>query len=95
MIDFFKKHLGKLIAFGVSLILVFLFMILKGIFNLNEYRDIMIAIIDSFFSIGILYVCFGLLIFVNNDGIFNIFVYGIKQAVNVLRFDKEKQRIYE
>ena len=47
------------------------------------------------FTTGIVIVGFGLLVFVNNEGIFNIFVYGIKSAFNVMRFNHEKQKTKE
>ncbi len=95
MKKFLKEKKEIIITISIAISLSFIFLLIQNIFKLEKSRDILICIINSLFTTGIVIVGFGLLVFVNNEGIFNIFVYGIKSAFNVMRFNHEKQKTKE
>lgn len=79
-----KKKIRFIIALAVSLILAL------GIFALQAgFRDIGTELnrilCDVTFSVGVIYLCVGLLIFVTNLGVFDMLAYGMTSFFNLFR----------
>lgn len=85
-----KKRRKYIITFGVGLLFVLLIVILKDIFKTNDPKTVFHILTDAFFSVGILILGFGLLIFASNGGTFDMLSYGFIKLIDVFRRDLSK-----
>lgn len=67
-----------LITVAVGLVIAFLALLARNIFNLTATVDFMKAFCDAFFVSGVVLVCVGGLVFVSNGGVFDMLAYGIR-----------------
>lgn len=65
----------------------------KGVFAQTDPATIFHILCDSFFAVGTVITCFGLLIFSTNEGTFDIIVYGVTSFWDMFR--KKSVRKYE
>lgn len=89
-----KGYLKYIITSAVGLLFTFLIILSKGLFKEDEIKEIYKILTDAFFAPGILIFCFGLLVYVSNEGVFDIFSYGMKSFFNLFRTKPEKQTSY-
>lgn len=91
-----KKIRKYLITITIGLVISFLIMLLKNIFNQDNVKDVMHILCDSFFASGVFIAGYGLLVVASNGGTFDMFVYGISKFVNMFRknMNKEKHKTY-
>ena len=85
-----KKYLKYVITFAVGLVIAFLVLIVKDIFNLSNKIDIIIAFCDSAFVSGVLIMSFGLLCLADKGGTFDMLAYGIRRFFGIFRRDVTK-----
>ncbi len=85
-----KKYLKYVITFAVGLVIAFLVLIVKDIFNLSNKIDIIIALCDSAFVSGVLIMSFGLLCLADKGGTFDMLAYGIRRFFGIFRRDVTK-----
>lgn len=85
-----KKYLKYVITFAVGLVIAFLVLIVKDIFNLSNKIDIIIALCDSTFVSGVLIMSFGLLCLADKGGTFDMLAYGIRRFFGIFRRDVTK-----
>ena len=90
------KLLKSGIAVAVGAIIVIIIMSAKEIYTETDIIQVMSILCDSFFVAGVVLTCAGLLIFVSNGGVFDIFAYGFHMFINLFRRDvtKRKYRTY-
>lgn len=67
-----------LITVAVGLVITFIALLARDIFNLTATVDFMKAFCDAFFVSGVVLVCVGGLVFVSNGGVFDMITYGVK-----------------
>ncbi len=77
-----KKYLITFLC-GFAGVLGILWM--KDVFSQTEMSAIFHILCDSFFVVGVLMVCIGLLIFTCNEGALDGLSYGVKAFVNLFR----------
>lgn len=82
-----KKILQYSITFGVCTLLTFAYIAIGGIFSLNEIKETLKLLVDGFFSIGIISLCFGLLVICSNNGAYDLIVYGFVRFASLFRKD--------
>lgn len=80
-----KQILEYSITTGVCLILVFVVALIQNIFAQTELFRIFMILCDGFFIVGLLTVCLGLLFFVNNNGAFDMLVYGVGRFFSMFK----------
>ena len=84
--------LKYLITFGVCAVLTFLYLLIEGVFVKTTVADVLQVTVNGFFSIGIVTVCFGLLVFISNNGAFDFFAYGIRRFFSLFQKNPNKVR---
>ena len=92
-----KRLLPWLIELGVSLLVFLAVALYRGVFRSTDTAAIYSGLCDAFFVPGAFLVCFGILAFCANGGVFDIFSYGAKSLkVLFTPFGKNKsQRYYD
>lgn len=89
-----KTILEYSISVGVCLILAFLICVIGGIFSYTEKFRIYGLLCDGFFISGIFAFSVGILIFVHNNGIFDMLIYGMMRFISLFK-KNPKQNKYE
>lgn len=89
-----KRYLRYLITAGIGLVFTLLIIILKDGFSQKEVKDTYKIIADALFAPGILFVCFGLLVFSSNQGTFDMLSYGVKWLFNTFKKDMPKMESF-
>ena len=92
-----KKYVSHLLTLGFSLVLIFLLLISKDIFNQTDSKSVFLILTDVFFAVGVTLICFGLLVVASNGGTFDMINFGFKKFFGYFkREDKQvKQTFYE
>lgn len=88
-----KKVLEYVITSAACLILAFIIAILFGLFQYKEAFRIYAALCDGFFISGFFCLAVGALLFVHNNGFFDILAYGMFRFVSL--FMKRRKHNYE
>lgn len=86
-----KTFIKYLITFGVGCLLSFWVMFSKGVFAMTDPATIFHILSDSFIVAGVLLGGLGLLVFVSNEGVFDILVFGTKQFFGFFRKNKRQK----
>ena len=90
-----KKVIEYIVTLGACSILTFLIAVLFGLFQYQEAFRKYAALCDGFFISGVFCTSVGLLIFVHNNGFFDIIVYGMYRFISLFRRKrKEKYETY-
>ena len=84
-----KTFLKYLITFGVGAFLSFLVMNSKDLFAQTDPATIYHILSDSFIVAGVLLGGLGLLVFVSNEGVFDIVIFGTKQFWSFFKKKKD------
>ena len=89
-----KKYL---ITLGVGLLLVFLIISSKGIFDVTDAKSVFHILCDAFFAIGFTMAGIGLLVYTSNEGVFDGLVFGVTSFFNMFRknYEKKYKDLYE
>ena len=88
-----KRILEYSITTGAFSILAFVIAVLFGLFQYQEAFRKLAALCDGFFISGFFCLAVGVLLFVHNNGFFDIIVYGMFRFVTL--FMKKKKHNYE
>ena len=78
------KNVKYYVKAGVALLLAFLVMILRGLFESGTVADKVMAIGDGFTVVGVLYLGFGALMWIATTGFFDLFSYAAKKAAHAI-----------
>lgn len=89
-----KRYINYLITFIFGLVFALAVILLKDGFTQEQIKDTYKILSDAFFVPGILFVCFGLLIFSSNEGTFDMLKYGFKWLVNTFKKDMPKMESF-
>ena len=84
-----KTFIKYLITFGVGVILSAIVMYSKGLFAQTDAATIYHILSDSFIVSGVLLGGLGLLVFVSNEGVFDIIIFGTRQFFGFFRKKKD------
>lgn len=87
-----KTILEYSITTGICLILAFLICVIGGIFSYTEPFRIYGLLCDGFFISGVLVLAVGVLVFVHNNGVFDMLIYGIQRFFSLFRKDPKKNK---
>ncbi len=87
-----KKYLKHLVTFGIGLILFLGVLIAKGIFIQRDKLEIFKILSDASFVPAAVIGGIGVIVFVDNNGAFDIIVYGIKLLFISLSRDVSKRK---
>ena len=82
-----------LITLAVGLLGVAFVAWYKDILNQSQLVDIYHVLCDAFFVVGVVITGFGLLVFVNNEGAFDMMVYGVQSFVDLFRKQSQKKYV--
>ena len=85
-----KKILQYSITFGVCAIISFIVLVIRGVFSTRDTKELMRYFTDTFFAVGVLCACFGLLIMVSNGGAFEMLVYGVSRFFSLFKKNPNK-----
>lgn len=86
------KNIKKfLITLGISLLCVFLISWMRGIFDKNTQQEVFHVLCDAFFIVGVIITGIALLVFVSNEGAFDIIIYGTTMFINWFRHKSERK----
>ncbi len=86
-----KTFVKYLITFGVGAVLSFIVMNSKDLFSQTDLATIYHILSDSFLVSGVLLGGLGLLVFVSNEGVFDILIFGTKQFFGFFRKAKTQK----
>ena len=78
-----KKTLKWIIPILIGCTIAILVMSTKGIFTANDSKTIIHILTYSFIVPGVVITGVGLLVFVSNEGVFDIIIYGVYQFVTM------------
>lgn len=87
-----KKVLKYLIPITLGLVVTLWVIIGKGIFQSNDPKTIIHILSDAFIVPGVCITGIGLLIFVSNEGVFDIIIYGVGQFVKMFSSNPAKRK---
>ena len=76
-----------LITLIIGLLFAFIYAVLNNIFAQTDREKIFHILTDSFFVPGILFVCFGILVFSSNGGTFDMIKYGTVRFLSLFKRD--------
>ena len=86
-----KAFIKYLITLGVGFALALMVMSSKGLFGMTDPKTIFHILSDSFMVAGVLLGGLGLLVFVSNEGVFDILIFGTKQFFGFFRKGKTQK----
>lgn len=92
-----KKYLAHLITLCFSLVLIFLILLSKEIFDQTSPKAIFHILTDVFFAVGVFLTCLGLLVVASNEGTFDMINFGVRKFLSYFkREDRQlRQTFYE
>ena len=73
-----KKHLKLIITFGIGIIAFIAIILSKQIFQQTELLEIYKILSDASFVPAVVIGGVGIIVFVDNNGVFDIIIYGVK-----------------
>lgn len=79
-----------LIASAVGLAIAAGVFAVRGGFTAGDTAVVLAAFCDAFFVPGVLLLCFGALMFVANDGVFDMLNYGVMKVVKLVQSEKKR-----
>ena len=85
-----KSLIPILVTLAFSIAATAIVLVIRKYFTLTDYFEKMSALSDAFFVPGILLIGFGVLVFVANDGFFDIFSYGMIKLISTMRIHRRK-----
>ncbi len=88
-----KRLLKYLITMLAGGLFVFAIADSKSIWTSESLQNTYHILCDAFFAVGIVITCFGLLMFVCNEGVFDGIAYGVKSFFSM--FKKDMRREYK
>ena len=78
------------ITTGICLILAFLICVIGGIFSYTEQFRIYGLLCDGFFISGVFCLSIGILVFVHNNGVFDMLIYGMQRFFSLFKKNPKK-----
>lgn len=87
-----KKHLKYIITFGIGFIVFIGILLSKKIFSLTDKLEIFRALSDASIVPAVVIGGVGIIVFVDNNGVFDIIFYGVKLAINAFSRDINKRK---
>ncbi|MFI3252507.1 MAG: DUF3899 domain-containing protein [bacterium] len=86
-----QRFVKYIITAICGITIMFILFILRSTFVQSDSQIIMKDVTDAFCSAGMLLLCSGALVFVSNQGIFNMFTYSFKRFTSIFRSDETKK----
>ena len=88
------KFKSYLIHGGIALFCVILLLVNRGFFTAEDLETRVLAAADSFTAVGLIFTCFGLLVWISSTGVFDMLGYAIQKGAHALvpglvKFDAE------
>ena len=77
---------------AICLIVAFIIMVSKKVFNETDPQTIYHILTDSFFVPGVIMASFGLLVFSTNEGTFDMLTYGVRRLFILLRRNPKDEK---
>ena len=89
-----RKHFGRsyFIDMLIGLAIAVGVFAVKGGFSLVEWPPLAAALCDACFVPGITLLCFSALVFVSNDGLFDMLNYGVQKALQIVLTEKRRAK---
>ena len=87
-----KKHLKLIITFGIGIIAFIAIILSKQIFRQTELLEIYKILSDASFVPAVVIGGVGIIVFVDNNGVFDIIIYGVKLALTAFSRDINKRK---
>ena len=87
-----KKYLKYIITFGIGIIFFLVIILSKGLFSKTDQSDIYKILSDACFAPAVVIGGIGIIVFVDNNGVFDIIIYGVKLAINAFSRDISKRK---
>lgn len=87
-----KKYLKYIITFGLGLIFFLVIIFSKDIFNQTETLEVYKILSDACFAPAVVIGGIGIIVFVDNNGVFDIIIYGVKLALTAFSRDISKRK---
>lgn len=81
------------IAILVGAVMALAVLLARGTFTQTEGRTILKDVSDAFFVPGVLIICLGALLFVGENGIFDMLNFGVKKVVSLVRNEKYRAEL--
>lgn len=95
MMDFIYEYKTYVITALVGLAVSVYICFSRDIFGAETVADVITILSDAFFVPGTLFLCFGLILYAANEGIFDAISYGMKILGRSLRGKKDEKIIDE
>lgn len=78
------KHKSLIIWSAVAVAMMVMLLSARGFFTADNSADRLLAVCDSVSSTGLLYLCFGLLLWISTTGVFDMLGYAIKKGAHYI-----------
>ena len=89
-----KKFYKYIITFGIGLLIALLVIIYRDTFSQTDKKEIIRYICDGFFVSAICVGGLGLLVFVSNEGAFDMIAYGLSSFFSLFKTKERKYNSY-
>ena len=87
-----KKYLKYIITFGIGLVAFIAIILSKRLFQQTELDEIYKILSDASFVPAVVIGGVGIIVFVDNNGVFDIIIYGVKLALTAFSRDINKRK---
>lgn len=87
--------LRYLIASAAGLLIALIVILVKSVFSMTDYREIMRALSDAFFVAGVLLTAAGIVLVASNGGVFTMISYGVRLMFSVMFIRDMNKRKYK
>ncbi len=86
-----QNYIKYLITFVCGVTIMFLLFTVRSTFEQTDSVIIMKDVADAFSAAGMLLLCCAGLVFINNQGMFNMISYSLKRIISAFRRDETKK----
>ena len=93
--DFISRNKKYFITILVGIVMVILIAITRGIFSVENNKEILFILSDACAIPGIFILAAGILVMVSNEGLFNGITYGFKSLAKALKKNPDERRMEE
>lgn len=89
-----RKHFGRsyLIDMLIGLAMAIGVFSIRGGFSILDWQPLAAALCDACFVPGIILLCVAMLVFVSNDGLFDMLNYGVRKALQIVMTEKQRAK---
>lgn len=93
-----NKHRAMIISAVIGLCMAVLISVARGAFSAGTTADRILAFCDGFSVSGVLLLCFGIMIWISNEGFFDVLSYAAQKGLHHLipgRFSEDLGSFYD